>query len=111
MGINGLSMRDQDFRYERGDASGRPLSSIPYKRLDLGIRSQSFGIAQELITKGIQKFVADYQSTLRRSANLLCCPSESALSVIGSPIVTTGVRDMGCALFDVLRDYASRPHP
>jgi hypothetical protein len=29
---------------------------------------QSFDIAHELTTKGIQKFVADYRSTLKRSA-------------------------------------------
>jgi hypothetical protein len=61
-------MPDQDFRYEVGDASGRPLSSIPYKRLDLGIPSQRSDIAHGLTTKGIHKSVADYQSTLRRAA-------------------------------------------
>ena len=50
------------------DAKGRPLKTIPYKELDLNLPWESFDLAHELTTKGIQKFVADYQSTLRRSA-------------------------------------------
>jgi transaldolase len=61
-------MPDQDFRYQGADASGQLLKSIPYKELDLNLPWESFDIAHELTTKGIQKFVADYQSTLRRSA-------------------------------------------
>jgi hypothetical protein len=61
-------MPDQDFRYQGLDASGKPLKAIPYKRLDLELPWQSFDITHELTNKGIQKFVADYQSTLRRSA-------------------------------------------
>jgi transaldolase len=64
----GFSMPDQDFRYKGVDTSGKPLKTIPYKGLDLDLPWQSFDIAHELTTKGIQKFVADYQSTLRRSA-------------------------------------------
>jgi hypothetical protein len=50
------------------DASGELLKAIPYKELDLNLSWESFDIAHELTSKGIQKFVADYQSTLRRSA-------------------------------------------
>lgn len=64
----GFPLPDQDFRYQGVDASGKPLSEIPYKALGLELPWQSFDIAHELTTKGIQKFVADYQSTLRRSA-------------------------------------------
>lgn len=64
----GFPMPDQDFRYRGGDASGKLLKVIPYKELDLNLPWESFDIAHELTTKGIQKFVADYQSTLRRSA-------------------------------------------
>jgi len=64
----GFSMPDQDFRYRGVDASGKPLKSIPYKELDLNLPWESFDIAHELTSKGIQKFVADYESTLRRSA-------------------------------------------
>jgi hypothetical protein len=49
-------------------ASGKPLKPIPYKALDLERPWQSFDTAHELTTAGIQKFVADYRSTLRRSA-------------------------------------------
>ena len=61
-------MPDHDFRYQGVDATGKPLKAIPYKELDLNLHWQSFDIAHELTSKGIQKFVADYQSTLRRSA-------------------------------------------
>jgi len=64
----GFPMPDHDFRYTGVDASGKPLKAIPYKGLALNLPWQSFDIAHELTTKGIQKFVADYQSTLRRSA-------------------------------------------
>jgi len=58
----------QDFTYKAVGATGEPLKQIPYKALDLSIPWQSFNIAHELTTKGIQKFVADYRSTLKRSA-------------------------------------------
>jgi transaldolase len=61
-------MPDRNFSYRGVDASGKPLKAIPYKELDLNLPWQSFDIAHELTNKGIQKFVADYQSTLRRSA-------------------------------------------
>lgn len=61
-------MPDKDFSYKAVDASGKPLKAIPYKALDLKRPWQSFDIAHELTTVGIQKFVADYRSTLRRSA-------------------------------------------
>ena len=41
---------------------------IPYKKLDLNLPWESFDIAHELTTKGIRKFVADYENTLRPSA-------------------------------------------
>ena len=61
-------MPDQDFKFKAVDAKGKPLKPIPYKELDLNLPWDSFDLAHELTTKGIQKFVADYQSTLRRSA-------------------------------------------
>jgi transaldolase len=64
----GFPMPDRDFRYRGVDASGKLLKVIPYKELDLNLPWKSFDTAHELTTKGIQKFVADYQSTLRRSA-------------------------------------------
>jgi transaldolase len=64
----GFPMTDQDFSYKAVNASGQPLRAIPYKELDLKLPWQSFDIAHELTNMGIQKFVADYRSTLRRSA-------------------------------------------
>jgi transaldolase len=61
-------MPDSAFIYEGIGTDGEPLKAIPYEVLDLNREWESFDIAHELTTKGIQKFVADYQSTLRRSA-------------------------------------------
>jgi transaldolase len=61
-------MPDKDFSYKAVDARGKPSEPIPYKALDLKRPWQSFDAAHELTTAGIQKFVADYRSTLRRSA-------------------------------------------
>ena len=61
-------MPDQNFIYKAVGADGQLLKPIPYKELDLNRSWQSFDIAHELTTKGIQKFVADYRSTLKRSA-------------------------------------------
>jgi transaldolase len=65
----GFPMPDQDFVYKGVDAEGKGLKPIPYKDLDLKLPWESFDLAHELTTKGIQKFVADYQSTLKRSAS------------------------------------------
>jgi transaldolase len=57
-----------DFRYKGTDVSGKPLKAIRYSELDLGLPWEKFNVAHELTTAGIQKFMADYQSTLRRLA-------------------------------------------
>ncbi len=67
-GTRGFPMPDQAFSYKAVSASGKALKPIPYKGLDLNLPWQSFDIAHELTSKGIQKFVADYRSTLKRSA-------------------------------------------
>lgn len=41
-------------------------SEIPYEELDLDQPWEHFNIKHELTTKGIQKFVSDYRSTLRK---------------------------------------------
>src|ERR1700757_1403853 len=64
----GFPMPDQDFKYKAVDAKGKPMKPISYKDLDLNLPWDSFDLAHELTTKGIQKFVADYRSTLKRSA-------------------------------------------
>jgi transaldolase len=64
----GFPMPDQDFKYKGVDARGKILKPIPYKELDLAQPWEGFDLANELTTKGIQKFVADYRSTLTKSA-------------------------------------------
>lgn len=61
-------MPDQAFTYKGIGADGQRLKPIPYKELDLNLPWQSFNVAHKLTAKGIQKFVADYRSTLKRSA-------------------------------------------
>jgi transaldolase len=55
-------MPSEQFQYQ---SSG---SSIPYRHLDLNQDWEKFDIQHELTRKGIDKFVADYQATLSRSA-------------------------------------------
>jgi len=64
----GFPVPDKDFLYKGVDAKGKALKPIAYKELDLDQPWENFDLAHELTTKGIQKFVADYQSTLKRSA-------------------------------------------
>lgn len=56
------------FIYQGVDSKGRNLKPIPYKELDLSSQWHHFEIAHELTKKGIEKFVADYDSTLQRTA-------------------------------------------
>jgi transaldolase len=58
----------QDSAYRAVGVGRVPLKPIPYRELDLSSPWQSFDLSHELTTKGIQKFVADYRSTLKRSA-------------------------------------------
>jgi len=61
-------MPNQDFNYKAVNAAGKSLRAIQYKELNLEAPWQSFDIAHPLTNAGIQKFVADYRSTLRRPA-------------------------------------------
>jgi transaldolase len=61
-------MPDQSFSYKAVSASGEPLKPIPFRELDLKLPWQSFETKHELTDTGIRKFVADYRSTLKRSA-------------------------------------------
>lgn len=56
------------FVYKGQDSKGEDLKLIPYKELDLSSPWGRFDIAHELTKKGIEKFVADYKSTLQRTA-------------------------------------------
>ena len=64
----GCPLPDESFVYPAIDSQGRALRPIDYKELDLNASWQSFDLGHELTTKGIQKFVSDYESTLRKSA-------------------------------------------
>ena len=59
---------DADFVYQATDKTDRPLRSIAFKSVELNQAWESFDIRHDLTTKGIQQFVADYKSTLKRSA-------------------------------------------
>ncbi len=64
----GLPLPEPSFNYKGVDTKGRNLKPIPYKELDLSSPWDRFDIAHELTRKGIEKFVADYESTLQRTA-------------------------------------------
>ena len=64
----GMPLPDQSFVYRAVDASGKFLKPISYKELDLNAPWENFNIEHDLTTQGIRKFVADYESTIRRSA-------------------------------------------
>ena len=53
---------DNQFQYK---APGKP---IPYEELELEQEWETFDIQHELTSKGIEKFAADYRSTLSRPA-------------------------------------------
>jgi len=64
----GSPLPDESFVYHPMDSKGKTLEPIAYKELDLNASGESFDLRHELTTKGIQKFVEDYESTLRKSA-------------------------------------------
>jgi transaldolase len=64
----GLPQPDAGFSYQAVDSSGRQLQPIPYKDIDLNQRWESYDLRHELTTQGIERFVSDYQSTLRPAA-------------------------------------------
>jgi len=64
----GSPLPDDRFVYPAVDSKGQALKPIEYKELDLNDSWESFDLRHELTTKGIQRFVADYESTLRKSA-------------------------------------------
>ena len=64
----GLPQPDSHFSYQSVGSDGKPLKPIPFKQLDLDAPWESFNIEHELTTKGIERFVADYNSTLQLAA-------------------------------------------
>ncbi|MGA2371098.1 MAG: transaldolase family protein [Candidatus Korobacteraceae bacterium] len=59
---------DASFSYQALNAVGKPLKPIPYKEIELDAPWESFDVRHELTTRGIERFVADYQSTLQLAA-------------------------------------------
>ena len=59
---------EQSLVYKGVDSRGHRLKLIQYKDLNLNAAWESFDLNHSLTKQGIQKFVADYESTLRRSA-------------------------------------------
>jgi transaldolase len=64
----GLPQPDAHFSYQAVNAEGRQLKPIPYREIDLDAPWESFDVRHELTTKGIERFVADYNSTLQLAA-------------------------------------------
>ena len=64
----GSRLPDDSVVYQALDSQGQALKAIEYKELDLNAPWESFDLRHELTKKRIQKFVADYESTLRKSA-------------------------------------------
>ena len=64
----GFPLPQPGFGYKGVDGKGKGLRPIPYKELDLSCSWDRFDIRQELTTEGIEKFVADYSSTLKLTA-------------------------------------------
>jgi len=64
----GTPLPDDNFIYDAVNSQGQPLKPIEYKELNLNASWESFDFYHELTTNGIRKFVADYESTLRKTA-------------------------------------------
>lgn len=64
---NGLTMPGPDFNYRGVTPEGKDLQPIPYRELDLHKPWESFDLKHDLTTKGIEKFVADFEKTLQQS--------------------------------------------
>ena len=64
----GSRLPDDSFVYQAIGPQGQALRPIAYKELNLNGPWESFDVRHELTNKGIRKFVADYESTIRKSA-------------------------------------------
>lgn len=64
----GMPQPDAGFSYQAVDSTGKQLKPIPYKDINLNAPWESFDIRHELTTNGIERFVADYKSTLQLAA-------------------------------------------
>jgi transaldolase len=62
----GFPMPDRNFVYRGVDAAGKALKPIPYRSIHLDKPWNAFDLTHELTKRGIEKFVSDFESTLRR---------------------------------------------
>jgi transaldolase len=62
----GLPTPDRNFVYRGVDAVGKTLKPIPYKDINLNKSWNAFDLRHDLTKRGIEKFVADCEGTLRR---------------------------------------------
>lgn len=67
-GEAGLPQPDARFEYRAVGPNDKQLKPIPYKDIDLNAPWESFDLRHELTTNGIERFVADYKSTLQLAA-------------------------------------------
>jgi hypothetical protein len=65
----GFPLPGPNFSYEGKTSDGRPLKALPYRSLNLDQSWENLDLTHELTTKGIQEFVEDYQSTLKKIAS------------------------------------------
>lgn len=63
-----FQLPENQFAYPATDSASKRLKPIAYRSLDLNREWESFDIRHDLTTKGIQRFVADYKSTLKQPA-------------------------------------------
>ena len=65
----GFPMPDQDFIYKGVDVAGNALRPIPYRSINLNQPLDAFDLRHDLTKKGIEKFVEDFESTIRPPAS------------------------------------------
>jgi transaldolase len=65
----GCPVPDQKFIYRGVDAAGNVLKPIPYRKFNLNQPWDAFDLDHDLTRKGIEKFVEDFDSTIRQSAS------------------------------------------
>lgn len=62
-------MPEQGFTYRGVDSAGKALKPIPYRSINLNKPWNAFDLTHDLTKKGIEKFVADFESTLEQTAS------------------------------------------
>jgi transaldolase len=66
----GFPMPDQDFIYKGVDVAGNALRPIPYRSINLNQPLDAFDLRHDLTKKGIEKFVEDFENTIRPPASV-----------------------------------------